>query len=196
MDYKEKYEHGLECIQEILSGAGESIKTSILRKRLQPFFPELQDNQESEDEKIKEDIIALLHFGLEEGSAVAPGRNTTREQAIAWLEKQGKQKLVKTPKFWSGDKIKSKDGKQHDTVLISELDGFYKLEKLGGIYLNEDDWVFDDALCEDCTNDKGCATCVDDNIYLGVTKGTQNEIFCEDCAREFEKKGVELLDRC
>lgn len=50
------------------------------------IFPELG---ESEDERIKKDVIALLRFGLIDGSSVAPGRRTTKEQAITWLEKQG-----------------------------------------------------------------------------------------------------------
>ena len=33
MDYKEKYEQGLECIQEILSSGKEKIKMTILKER-------------------------------------------------------------------------------------------------------------------------------------------------------------------
>lgn len=83
MDYKEKYEYGLECIQEILSGAGDSIKTSILRKRLQPFFPELKEN---EDEKIRKAILELVR----QSSEILEKKN--QEQMIDWLEKQGKDK--------------------------------------------------------------------------------------------------------
>lgn len=90
MDYKEKYKQGLECIQEILSGAGDSIKTSILRKRLQPFFPELK---EYEDERIRKAIIEF--FELQDD-------NTTysfipKKDILAWLEKQGEQKQTWKP---------------------------------------------------------------------------------------------------
>lgn len=86
MDYKEKYEHGLECIQEILSGAGDSIKTSILRKRLQPFFPELK---ESEDESIRKAILTGLidcRDAPDLGWSNFGGINI--DDCIAWLEKQ------------------------------------------------------------------------------------------------------------
>lgn len=54
---------------------------------LEKLFPELK---ESEDERIREALIALLKFGLKDGSAIAPGFNETKEQALAWLEKQSK----------------------------------------------------------------------------------------------------------
>lgn len=78
MDYKEKYENGVECIQEILGGAGDSIKVSILRKRLQPFFPELR---ESEDEKIRKELCDFLRDNMLHQDA---------QYFISWLEKQGK----------------------------------------------------------------------------------------------------------
>ena len=52
---------------------------------IEEIFPELA---ESEDERIRKGLIALLKFGLEDGSAIAPGFNETKEQALAWLEKQ------------------------------------------------------------------------------------------------------------
>lgn len=78
MDYKEKYEQGLECIQEILCGAGDSIKTSILRKRLQPFFPELED----EDERIKREILEYINSYANLKDEKIP------TEWLAWLEKQ------------------------------------------------------------------------------------------------------------
>ena len=79
MDYKEKYENGVECIQEILGGAGDSIKVSILRKRLQPFFPELR---ESEDEKIRKELCDFLRDNMLHQDA---------QYFISWLEKQGEK---------------------------------------------------------------------------------------------------------
>lgn len=76
MDYKEKYENGVECIQEILGGAGDSIKVSILRKRLQPFFPELR---ESEDEKIRKELCDFLRDNMLHQDA---------QYFISWLERQ------------------------------------------------------------------------------------------------------------
>lgn len=59
--------------------------------------------------------------------------------------------IRKTPKFWSGDKIKSKDGKHKDIVLFSDVDGRYKLQTLGEIHLNENEWVFDEEDVEEST---------------------------------------------
>ena len=63
-----------------------------LKATLERIFPELK---KSEDERIREALIALLKFGLEDDSAIAPGFNETKEQALAWLEKQkDKDKLI------------------------------------------------------------------------------------------------------
>lgn len=77
-NYEEKYKQGLECIQEILSGAGDKIKTSILQKRLQPFFPELA---KGEDGKIRKEIMQLIQCMHD--------TDPRKERWITWLEKQG-----------------------------------------------------------------------------------------------------------
>lgn len=84
-NYKEKYEHGVECIQEILSGAGDLIRTSTLRKRLQPFFPELKE-KENEDEQMIERLKSCVY-----ASDITP---EGREEILAWLEKQGKKEYA------------------------------------------------------------------------------------------------------
>lgn len=89
MDYKEKYENGLECIQEILSGAGDLIRISTLRNRLQPFFPELQENK---DDRIRNGLIKAVS-GMLKGNTLY-GTDVTREEALAWLEKQGTPKDI------------------------------------------------------------------------------------------------------
>lgn len=43
--------------------------------------------KESKDERIRKDIIALIEFGVSKGSAVSPGSRTTKEEALAYLEK-------------------------------------------------------------------------------------------------------------
>ena len=101
MNYKEKYENGVECIQEILSGAADLIRTSTLRKRLQPFFPELKEN-ESEDERIRKGLIKSVSR-IFEGHKLYD-TDVTREEALAWLEKQGEHLIGKIePKFHPGD---------------------------------------------------------------------------------------------
>ena len=47
--------------------------------------------KEGEDERIRKDIINLIEFALKDGSAVSPGSRTTKEEALAYLEKQKEQ---------------------------------------------------------------------------------------------------------
>lgn len=57
-------------------------------------FPELV---ESEDERIKEDIIwCLKHSGIKPDKPINPHVRTTMKEALAWLEKQGEQKPTHT----------------------------------------------------------------------------------------------------
>ena len=79
MDYKEKYEQGLECIQEILSSGQEKIKITLLKERLLPFFPEL----ESEDERMKKKCINFLNLHKRYRASSAE-----IDDCIAWLKKQ------------------------------------------------------------------------------------------------------------
>ena len=39
-----------------------------------------------EDERIRQDIENLIHFALEDGSAVSPAAHTTKEEAISWIQ--------------------------------------------------------------------------------------------------------------
>ncbi len=55
---------------------------------LEAIFPELKESEDNE--RIRKSIIALLDFGLESNSAVAPGSNITKEMTIVWIEKQRK----------------------------------------------------------------------------------------------------------
>ena len=88
MDYKEKYEQGLECIQEILSSGQEKIKMTLLKERLQPFFPELG---ESEDEltwltKFIEEEAYSLSMDIRGNEDRIKLKNL--QKSLAWLEKQ------------------------------------------------------------------------------------------------------------
>lgn len=105
MDYKEKYEQGLECLEEILNSGQEKIKITLLKERLLPFFPEL----ESEDERMKKKCINFLnlHKRFHASSAEI-------DECIAWLEKQGEKK-VPSVDFKAKDYYVSEvDGKIHD----------------------------------------------------------------------------------
>ncbi len=104
MDYKEKYEMALEGVQEILSSGQDSIKMSLLKLRLQGFFPELA---ESEDERMSKYLIKYFEANKDELSKGFKWNGITVEECIAWLEKQGEQKSSDkvTPKFQVGDWI-------------------------------------------------------------------------------------------
>lgn len=79
MDYKEKYEQGLECLEEILNSGQEKIKMTLLKERLLPFFPEL----ESEDERMKKKCINFLNLHKRYCASSAE-----IDDCIAWLKKQ------------------------------------------------------------------------------------------------------------
>lgn len=90
MDYKEKYEQGLECLEEILNSGQEKIKMTLLKERLLPFFPELK---ESEDERIRKELIFYLG-DMPEDTELRNG--VTNRDVLVWLEKQDdKDKLIK-----------------------------------------------------------------------------------------------------
>ncbi len=126
---------------------GSQIGVECFKNTLTNIFPELG---ESKDEKIRKALIALLKFGLEDGSAVAPGFNETKEQALAWLEKQGEQKPVVID-FKASDWYVSKvDGQIHDMTYnptdmvepkfkvgdwIVKENIVYHIDKISGVYL-------------------------------------------------------------
>ena len=93
MKYEEKYKNGLECIQEILSGGADLIRISTLRKRLQPFFPELKEN-EDKDERIRKEIIDFIK-----------SKGGFKGGWLTWIEKYGKQNPVE----WSEEDEKIKE---------------------------------------------------------------------------------------
>lgn len=82
-DKAKRYDEAIEKAKEWYSDAQIGIG---FKANLEKLFPELKGN---DDERIREALIALLKFGLEDGSAIAPGFNETKEQALTWLEKQG-----------------------------------------------------------------------------------------------------------
>ena len=107
-----------------------------LREALETLIPELQ---ESEDERIRQDIITTLSMGVAcEESALHPGAHTTLKEAIDWLEKQGennmgiseatKQKLEdnlnnalekETPESWN--KFLDEQGEQKPDTDFSDI---------------------------------------------------------------------------
>jgi len=183
MDYKEKYEQGLECIQEILCGAGDSIKTSILRKRLQPFFPELQ---ESEDERIRK---ALIEY-FEEQCDMSDWNGVYGYQVLAWLEKQGIQPTDKVEsKFKVRDWItnghytrlivgvnsRHYQFKNGDAKYIDDIDKNYHLwsiadAKDGDVLVASDGSIFLFAGVDDCACKYYVALTTDNYVKINYVK--------------------------
>ena len=80
-DYKKKYE-------EVLEKAKSFTKRweCVVLKEVKEIFPELEENS---DERIRKALLA--HFNQLPKHGYLTGSNTTFDEAIAWLEKQGEQ---------------------------------------------------------------------------------------------------------
>lgn len=78
MDYEKRYKDALEKARKLY-------EQGTITESLNYVFPELK---EPNDERIRKALIGLLKFGFKDGSAIAPGANITKEDALAWLEKQ------------------------------------------------------------------------------------------------------------
>lgn len=113
MNYEEKYKEVLEKAQKELQCCG-TLDCDAARQIFR-FFPELA---ESEDERIRKEIIAFL-----EGFYA----NKNKDKWIAWLEKQGEQKPNNNtePKF----KVKIAD-REYNVIEIKVSAGvtFYGIE--------------------------------------------------------------------
>lgn len=134
MDYKKEYEDTLSKAKTLHKLAVETNNDNT-RMALEELYPELK---ESEDERIRKDIIAYMRYE----------RKSTEEEIenrfIPWLEKQGEQKANEIhPIFRVGDYIKNK--KTSDKVLIEQLDvklKVYYYTSYDGAAKNHSDFPF------------------------------------------------------
>ena len=118
MDYEKKYNEALKWMRELYPGLHGATKEDA-----EHFFPELR---ESEDERIRKEIIAFLkHYHTGEGDSV-----TYDNDWLVYLEKQKEQK----PAEWSED----------DNNMWTHLNGY-----LNGFSCSEDaikqmaDWFYE-----------------------------------------------------
>lgn len=85
MNYEQKYKEALEKARQFSEHPLQEDSSSIVEY----IFPELK---ETEDEKIRKAVIEMIHdtpnIECEENY------NVRKEDALAWLEKQGEQKPV------------------------------------------------------------------------------------------------------
>ena len=100
MDYKEKYEQALERAKKIHNQTEFDYEKGMMEE----IFPELK---ESEDEKIRKWLIDWAKaVNWSEQFTV------TKEQVLAWLEKQGEQK----PFDYENANIQQKDFTPKETI--------------------------------------------------------------------------------
>lgn len=131
-NYEKAYKEALKAMEGLYNVMKYQLSSDALLtlERLKKAFPELC---ESEDERIREDIIAILKGEI---------TYTTEEDAkryIAWLEKHGKQK--------SSDKVEPKF-KVGDTVTIKPMSCCGKVftgEPFRIVDIIEDNYVSDDG---------------------------------------------------
>lgn len=97
-------------------------------RKIESIFPELK---ESKDEKIRKGLIGYFRAGKCENISSYHGISTN--DILAWLEKQGKQKLTDEvePKFHEGEWIITEANNLYQVIAI--LDDKYQL-KYGGNY--------------------------------------------------------------
>lgn len=79
MDYEKKYKEALERAKDMLT------YKKVRKEDMEYLFPELK---ESEDERIRNGLIKAVS-GILKGNTLY-GTDVTREEALAWLEKQDK----------------------------------------------------------------------------------------------------------
>ena len=152
---------------------------------LKDLFPELS---ETEDKRIRNGLIALLKFGLEDGSTIAPGSNVTKEQAIDWLEKQGEQK----PK-----RVGTKEAAGTLKEMLEDIDPI-ELEETRREMLEIDGFDSElNALLKKYKHlpKEEVAECLE--FYLGVVQGEQKPKWTEEdeerlqsCISSFQGKGL------
>lgn len=133
MDYKEKVIALLKS-QEL---------SKEQKEKLENIFPELK---ESKDEKIRKGLIKAVSWTFE-GTKLF-GTDVTREEALAWLEKQGEKKSqrmisAEAKEAMYGKPAWSEEDEQHIDSLLKRLDGLCRNEfERTRFAINEDkDWL-------------------------------------------------------
>ena len=113
MDYEKKYKEALEWARKVMHGKVGFVLDEVLEK-----FPELK---ESEDEKIRNQIIEHIKWSYEEQECA----EEEMHRWISWLERQGEQKPTDKvePKFHEGDWVVYECGEETATLQITRIVG-------------------------------------------------------------------------
>ncbi len=93
--YRERYEQALERAIEFMSNRGikpDEDAFKCAKELSETIFPELR---ESEDDRIRKDIVSFLGILLEQGGVMSEGWNSKEcEKYISWLEKHNPENTV------------------------------------------------------------------------------------------------------
>lgn len=121
MDYKEKYEKALERAKQH--------PNAFVHDVIGDIFPELA---ESEDERIRKDILAYLKGDFGDGEKQLTPYTHEIPKWYAWLEKQGEQKKLDYPYVtgWRENRADNKPQVKH-SVLMFTTHGIAEGEWLG-----------------------------------------------------------------
>lgn len=93
MTDKEKAQAYDNVVNKLKKFIQQGVEPLITKNDVQDFFPELAESN-SEDERIRKSLIR--NFTNQHSSNFPTADGFTREQILAWLEKQGKQKSIDT----------------------------------------------------------------------------------------------------
>ncbi len=98
--------------------------------------------KQSEDERIRNDIVTFIKFALEDGSVISPGSHTTKEEALAYIERQKtkekynrmtpiyndqesfEEALDKAWKFYNDSGASAVDGYEDNRIELAFAKGF------------------------------------------------------------------------
>ena len=160
-------------------------------KRMEQIFPELE---ESEDERIRKALVEMVHDTT--GDSLWVDYNVHKEDALAWLEKQGKQKLVQetepTPIFKIGDILKRK-GKDYTFRVDRIQGGYYHCDRNHGAFFPIEEqglWQLVAQKPAWSEEDKDKL----DRIYSVLGQAADTHAFSTTCRLIGDKECVELQD--
>ena len=137
MDYKNKYNNALEKLQEAFAPKNGREISGLTRACIEEIFPELK---ESEDERIRKEIIATIHLYYGE-----PLEDEAKEM-ISWLEKQGNKpqgktalEAIKEEKVDNSNKVETNSAwSEEDETILDNLIYALANDRIGN---NRDEYV-------------------------------------------------------
>lgn len=193
MDYEKLY-------KKVLDNASVMHKTGNkdVKQIMEQLFPELK---ESEDEKIRKEILFIVKEKKEETGDRLGVLGMSYDDMITWLEKQGEQKITDKvePKFKVGDTIRLKNSLAEFTIehisdgryyfkgcsidIIACDRDYYKLAvpKLSNLENNGEKWSEEDKKKLN-------------RIYRLIAEAADEHAFWTTCRLIGDKECVELQD--